>query len=319
MKLRSPAFILAASLAAATPGAHPCSVCGCSLASDWGPEGYNETGGALLSLRYEYFDQDQLRSGRHVVDRHDYPLPNSDELQVSTTNRNAVLQLDDVIDRKWSVSIQLPYHDRSHQTIAAGDAEVSSSLARGWGDARLLVRYQLRNELNNRWVLQAGLKLPTGRFDQDFATRPQAGEPLDRGLQPGTGTTNLLAGAAWFGRPATNWGFFAQALLDQPLAERAGFAPGASLTFNGGVRWLNAGNLTPQLQLNVRTEDREHGPEADRANSGGAVVLLSPGLSAQFTTTVNAYAFVQLPVYQRWNGLQLQPRVLFVAGLNCRW
>ncbi|HVT72503.1 MAG TPA: hypothetical protein VHD61_05155, partial [Lacunisphaera sp.] len=205
--MKFPAFsrLAAATLVvAAAPHAPACSVCGCSLSSDWGPEGYLESRGVLLNLRYEYFEQDQLRSGADAVDRHDYPLPHDEELQVSTSNRNLVLQLDDVIDRRWALSLQLPYHDRDHRTIAEDTTAVSSSHARGLGDARVLARYQLKDTLADRWVLQFGLKLPTGRFDQDFATGPVAGERLDRGLQLGTGTTDLLAGVAWFGRPATS-------------------------------------------------------------------------------------------------------------------
>ncbi|HVZ66373.1 MAG TPA: hypothetical protein VG936_17555 [Lacunisphaera sp.] len=320
MNLRSRSCVIAAGVAVAVLAkTQACSVCGCSLSSDWGLQDYSETPGALFSLRYEYFDQDQLRAGTGTVSRHDFPLPHEEELQVSTANRNVMLQLDDAINPEWAVSIQLPYRDRSHQTIAEGDTDVSSSHARGLGDARVLVRYLPKGTLTHRWMLQVGLQVPTGRFDQDFATGPQAGERLDRGLQLGTGTTDLLAGAAWFGRPAVSWGLFTQVLLDQPLAERDAFAPGASLTFNGGVRWLNAGNLTPQLQLNIRTEDRERGVNSDRANSGGTVAFLSPGITAQFSARLGAYVFVQLPVYQRWNGLQLQPRALVITGLNCRW
>lgn len=320
--MRFPALsTLAASalVAAATSNAPACSVCGCSLSSDWGLQDYHESPGFTLGLRYEYFEQDQLRSGPKAVDLHAYTLPADQELQVSTTNRNTILQFDDVLNRHWAVSVQLPHHDRDHRTIAEDTTEVSSSRARGLGDARVLARYRLQGTLAHSWILQCGLKLPTGRFDQDFATGPVAGERLDRGLQLGTGTTDALAGVAWFGRPASHWGLFAQALLDQPLSEREGFAPAASLTVSGGVRWLNAGSITPQLQLNVRTEGRERGVNSDPDNSGGTVALLSPGLSAQLAARISAYAFVQFPLYQRWNGLQLQPRTLLIAGLDCRW
>lgn len=319
MHFRSSLLLLATFAAGLPSASRACSICGCSLSSDWALEGFRETPGTLFSLRYEYFDQDQLRSGSGSVDRHALALPNDGEIQLDTSNRNVFLQFDDAIDPTWAVSIQLPYHDRVHRTIAAGDTEASSSQARGFGDARLLVRRQLRKTLQENLVVQFGLKLPTGRFDQNFADGPQAGRLLDRGLQLGTGTTDLLAGAAWFGRPAARWGVFAEALYQQPLAERAGFAPAASLTVNGGVRWLNASNFTPQLQVNVRHEGRERGRESDRPNSGGTIALLSPGLTVQFSPKVSAYAFMQLPVFQRWNGLQLQPRALFIAGLSSRW
>jgi len=71
-------------------------------------------------------------------------------------------------------------------------------------------------------------------------------------------------------------GTFVQATLEQPLAARAGFIPSTSLNLSGGVRWLNSSRFTPQLQLNLKAEGREHGVEADTANSGGTIAYLSP-------------------------------------------
>jgi hypothetical protein len=84
------------------------------------------------------------------------------------------------------------------------------------------------------------------------------------------------------------------------------------------VRWLNSSRLTPQLQLNVKTETREHGAQADTANSGGTIAELSAGLTAELGPHASAFVFVQLPVYQRVNGLQLEPRWLLSVGFRWR-
>ncbi len=59
--------------------------------------------------------------------------------------------------------------------------------------------------------VQFGLKLATGSFDNNFIAGPQEGEPFDRGLQPGTGTTDLLVGAFTFGALSRDWDWFAPA------------------------------------------------------------------------------------------------------------
>ena len=310
--------LLAGALIASSSPALACSVCGCSLSSDWGQQGYSELAGFQASLRDEYFEQADLRSGLHSVNRAALAFPNDDEIQQSTTNRNVWLGVEDILTPSWAVSVQIPWHDRDHTTIAAGDTGVSASHASGMGDIRILGRYQLLHGIRKNLGFQFGLKLPTGRFEQDFATGPQAGTLLDRGLQLGTGTTDLLLGAAWFARPMINLGVFAQALVDQPLAPRDGFSPSSSLTFNSGARWLNSSAFTPQLQVNVRWDGREHGVNADIDNSGGTVAYLSPGVTADVTAKVNAFAFVQLPVYQRVTGLQLEPRWLLSAGFRFR-
>jgi len=304
-------------VAAGASAALGCSVCGCSLSSDWAAQGYTTTPGLDASVRFEYFAQSDLRSGTNGVNRTAYAFPNDQEIQQRTLNRNTWLDLNYVVDSSWAISALVPWHDRFHTTVVAGDTDISTSRASGVGDVRLLARWQ-DVKPSGSFGLQFGLKLPTGRFDQNFSAGPQAGGPLDRGLQLGTGTTDVIAGVSWFARPATELGTFAQATLQQPLTARADFLPSTSLTLSGGVRWLNTSRFTPQLQLNLKTEGREHGAEADTPNSGGTLAYLSPGVTAEISTTSNAFVFVQLPVYQRVNGLQLEPKWLLSVGLRWR-
>jgi hypothetical protein len=77
--------------------------------------------------------------------------------------------------------------------------------------------------------------------------------------------------------------------------------------------------LVPQRQLNARIEQRESGLNADVDNSGASLFCLSPGVGFQLSTHVDGFAFVQLPVYQRVNGLQLEPRVLGSVGFHYRF
>lgn len=292
-----------------------CSVCHCSLSSDWAAQGYPMMPGLQFGARYEYYGQSDLRRGTHRADRSALTFPHDEEIQQSTLNRNVWLDLDYVANPAWAVTIQVSYYDRYHSTIAAGDLDVSTSQASGLGDLRLLGRYQ-HFGLQSSYGLQLGLKLPTGRFNQDFATGPEAGEPLDRGLQLGNGTTDLLAGFSYFSRLAGSLGCFAQVMLDQPLHSRDGFRPGASLAVNGGIRLLTTGRLTPQFQLNARWDGRETGVNADYENSGATMVYASPGLTADLGSRGHAFAFVQLPLYQRVNGLQLEPRWLLSVGVR---
>ena len=306
---------IALAVAAGAATGFGCSVCGCSLSSDWAAQGYSMMPGLQAAVRYEYFEQSDLRSGTQGADRATFSFPNDQEIQQSTLNRNAWLDLDYVGSPAWGVMVQLPWYDRFHSTVAASDTAVSASRASGLGDVRLLGRYQ-HFGVHDSYGLQFGLKLPTGRIGQDFATGPQAGAPLDRGLQLGTGTTDVLAGASYFTRPRDFLGCFVQAMLDQPLAAKDGFRPAASLALNGGVRYLNPGWLTPQVQLNVRWDGRESGINSDRANSGGTMIYVSPGLTADLGRRLHAFTFVQLPLYQRVNGLQLEPRWLLSLGFR---
>jgi hypothetical protein len=310
------ALLGAAALSIARSTGSACSVCGCSLSSDWASQGYGMAPGLAADINYQYYDQDNLRTGAVSADRAAYALPNSEELQQVTLTRTAIMGLDYVASPAWGIGLQVPYYDRFHSTISPGDTSISESRASGVGDLRLVGRYQKFSPTRSVG-LQFGVKLPTGAFNQDFAAGPSAGTLLDRGLQLGTGTTDAVMGASLFGRTFPYIGYFAQATVEKALDSRDGFVPSTTLNLNTGIRYLNTSAVTPMLQLNARWDGRERGVNADFANSGDAAFFLSPGATVQAGTNRSLFAFLQLPFYQRVNGLQLEPRWLISVGL--RW
>jgi hypothetical protein len=307
------AFLL--SLAARADPALACSACGCTLNSDWASQGLAATGGWRADVRFDYFNQDQLRSGTDGVSRSGLELPTDEEIQQYTVNRNYSLALDYSPTRNWGIGVVLPWYDRAHATIAEGDAEVSTSHDSGIGDVRVLARYT-GFDAQRTTGIEFGLKLPTGRFGSNFRSGPQSGEPLDRGLQLGTGTTDLILGAYKFGAFAPDWGYFAHALLTLPLGAREQFRPGAGANFSFGVRYTASSKLVPQLQVNARIEKRESGANADVDSSGATLVYLSPGVTWNLSRRVSAYGFLQTPLYQRVNGLQIEARQFVSVGLH---
>jgi hypothetical protein len=300
---------------AGQPAAFACSSCGCTLSSDWASQGLSASAGWHIDLRHDYFNQDELRSGIGRVNRASISLPSEQEIQQKTVNRNTTLTLDHGFNADWGVTLQLPYFDRYHTTVAEGDTDISTSRSSSIGDVRVVGRYQGFSPARD-WGVQFGLKLPTGRTDVNFSGGPQAGQPLDSGLQPGTGSTDLLIGVFRFGAINESFDYFAQALLQLPLNSKAAFKPGIGANLSAGVRYLTDSRVTPQLQLNMRTERRESGASADVENSGATLAYLSPGATVALTHDAQVYGFVQLPVYQRVNGLQLEPRYSVSVGLR---
>jgi hypothetical protein len=299
--------------------ANACSSCGCSLNSDWASQGYTVSSGWSLDLKDNYFDQSQLRRGTRSVDRSSVAIPAEEEIQQHTINRELLLAVDYSPSREWGFNVQVPYFDRPHSTITAGETEISESHSRGLGDVRVMARYQgFSPDLS--WGVQFGLKLPTGRSDDVFMSGPEAGNIVDRGLQLGTGTTDLLLGVYNFGNLNDSFDYFAHALVQAPLDSHDEFKPGAGLTLSVGLRYrTKTDTFVPHLQVNVRTEKRESGANADNANSGATLAYLSPGASFRITDKLNGFAFVQVPVYQRVNGLQLEPRGLGTVGVRYRF
>jgi hypothetical protein len=303
-------------LLAAAPAAQACGACGCTLNSDWASQGYALQPGFRFDLRYDYFNQDQLRSGTQSVNRGSFSFPNDQEIQEKTINRNLTATLDYTPSPDWGVTLVMPVFNRYHATIAAGDTDPSFSQAKGLGDIRLLGRFQGFTD-DHSFGVQFGVKLPTGGTKQTFNAGTEAGNPLDAGLQLGTGTTDLLLGFYAFGELAANWGCFGQALVQKATGEKNGFKPGDGLNANFGVRYSGFAGVTPHLQLNVRAEGRESGINADVDNSGATLAYLSPGLTFNVSPRFQVYVFGQVPVAQRVNGLQLEPR--WSASVGMHW
>jgi len=315
-RMRSkPALTLPALLLAGVTAAQACGACGCTLNSDWASQGFATTTGFRFDLRYDTFNQDQLRTGTIAADRSAFGLPNDQEIQQYTRNRNLTLTLDYSPTPDWGATLVLPTYDRSHATLAEGDTDPTFSRAEGLGDARVMGRYQGFSS-EHSFGVQFGLKLPTGGTTQTFYAGAEAGQPVDAGLQLGAGTTDLLLGAYGFGRLATNWGCFGQVLFQHATGENNGFKPGDGLNANLGLRYTGFTAVTPQLQVNGRIEGRESGLNADGDNSGASLLYLSPGLTFNVSRTFRVYAFAQVPLLQRVNGLQLEPRSSLSLGLH---
>ena len=306
---------LAVCLSTLPVAALACSSCGCTLNADWGSQGFKSGEGLSLDLRHDRYTQNQLRSGTGTVDRGAISLPTDQEIQQSTENRITTLTLDYGFASGWGLSLQVPHIARDHTTVAEGDSEISSSHSSGLGDVRVVARYQGFSEARD-WGLQLGLKFATGATDVNFSAGPQAGEALDAGLQPGTGSTDLLLGAYRFGTLSGRLDHFSHAMLQVPLNSKNGFKPGVGLNLSTGLRYASDGPLVPQVQLNARIEGRESGENADIPNSGATLVYLSPGATWALSEAVQAYGFVQLPIWQRVNGLQLEPKYSVSVGLR---
>ena len=91
------------------------------------------------------------------------------------------------------------------------------------------------------------------------------------------------------------------------------FSPGDAYSVNAGIRYAKFGaKFTPMLQLNYIHRKQDSGAGATPADAltggaatGGTLVYLAPGLMARVGGGTSVYGFVQLPVYQDVNSLQL--------------
>jgi hypothetical protein len=188
------------------------------------------------------------------------------------------------------------------------------------GDLRVLGRRQWRAESVEAQRLDFyganfGLKLPTGKDDVENDN----GNLAERTLQPGTGTTDLLLGGYFRRMLGSGNSWFVDALLQLPLNTHDGFRPGARVSIDAGYRWEAADRLGLMLQLNYLHRRRDRGAEAEAADSGGDALFASPGASYALTDHLQVYGFLQLPLYQYVNGVQLTADWAVVAGFSAKF
>jgi hypothetical protein len=290
------------------------------LDTQWSLQGVQTERGTTLDLRYEHINQNRVQNGTRRIAVGEIP---GDHDEVSSLNRNWVATLDHTFNGTWGVTVSLPYVHREHLHF---DNATGVPVPETWdfsraGDVRVLGRYQLTpTESAEHALTQTGIyfgaKLPTG----DFRVANSDGTVAERSLQPGTGTTDVLLGG--FLRraiPLKNLSWFAQGLLQAPLHAREDFRPGVRLSFDAGLRYEAGEHLGLLLQMNALARGRDSGGQGETDDSGGRSVFLSPGLSYAFARNIQAYSFLQVPIYQNVNGVQLVASHAVVVGLSARF
>ena len=307
---------LAATLAQAN-----CGSAMCLLNTDWSTQGVWTEPGLRVDLRYEGVRQDRLRAGTKEVG----PEAVSDEIvPLRTRDGNWFVALDYAFDARWGLGVSLPFVQRAHRQLrrdeVAGDSVQDFSLD-GAGDVRVLGRYQALSSVSLDRGAEAagftfGLKLPTGRDD---VTDPN-GERAEPGLQPGTGTTDLLLGAYWHRQFVdSRLSLFARAQWQRALDRKDDYRPGDKLSLDVGVRYPLTDRLALQLQANALATAKSQGERAEPENTGGSLITLSPGIAYAITESTQVYAFYQRPLYQRVNGVQLSTKDAFALGVGTRF
>lgn len=304
-----------------------CAACGETLSKDWETQGVSTHPGITADLSYSYANQNQQRYGSGAASApfiSAFQQANGgQEVEDYTVTRTTTASLNYTSDT-WGVNIQLPFVQRTHGTFGTVDltgGSYSSSSDNGIGDIRFIGRYTGFSADKTAGII-AGIKLPTGSTNANFS---DGVTPLDRSLQIGTGSTDLILGGFFTGTVA-DYGWFAQGTVQYAVATKSiggvDYRPGDAYSLNTGIRYAKFGaQFTPMLQLNYihRQSDSGAGAGFDGLGNpitGGTLVYLAPGASVRVGGGTSVYGFIQLPVYQNVNSLQLSPRYTLTLGVK---
>jgi len=310
---RVPVFLMFATLLAARLADASCGAAFCTLNTGWETQGPATEPGMRLDLRYDYISQNQLRAGSRTISPNEVP---GDTVETKTVNRNLMATFDYAAASGWGVSVLVPYVQRRHSHVDTATSTSEAWEFSGIGDLQVIGRYRRTSDASAPWGFLAGLKLPSGNIDESNSDGVRA----ERSLQPGSGTTDAIAGLYHTtlmligDRPVNR---FMQARIQAPVNARAGYRPGDQFGLDVGLTWPAGLRLSGMLQLNALVKERDRGPEAEPEESGGSFLWLSPGLSYSPDRRLRLYGFVQLPLYQRVNGVQLTAK--WTASVGAGW
>ncbi len=311
--------------------AHACAACGHTLSNDWGTQGISSKPGFAADLSYSYINQDQQRYGTSAASSAliNSQLAKGQEIEAYTKTQTVTASLI-YNDDDWGVNVQIPYVRRTHATYgttAPLGSSYSTSADNSIGDVRLMGRYDGFSQDKSSGVI-GGVKLPTGNTRATFNSGTSAGQPLDAGLQIGTGSTDLILGAYTTGTIGS-YGWFVEGTVQHAVATRKAlgnldYRPGDAYLVSSGIRYAAFGaGVSPMLQLNIIKRQPDSGaltvptdPVTGVPVSGGILAYLAPGVSLRLGGGTSAYGFVQLPIYQNVNSLQITPRYTITVGVR---
>jgi hypothetical protein len=287
-----------------------------------------------LDVSFQYIDQDEVRIGRS---RAEVGEIHSHHDEVETVNRAVGLLANYAPSDRLVLSAIVPFVSRFHEHIEDTHLEHSISAAavrhdvpESWhfsdlGDASVSARYRVTPKL---WAT-GGVELPTGE------RRPanEDGETAEPTLAPGSGSVDLFGGFVYQTQlevPSLSRGpfgnssvmpFFVGAIYRRNGRGTADYRQGDELLVNAGVNYPLFTQLQLLAQVNVDLRDRDQVGDTDEdpAHTGRSSVFLSPGVRVGLPGGIAAYGMVQIPIYQRVNGIQLTADYNLVGGIQARF
>lgn len=320
-----PRSLVAFLLAGGAGVAHAnCGTAFCLVNTHWETLGAPSDTGWQIDLRHEIIDQDRFWLGTREATAAEVAALGLGAQPNVTHNRNTVLTVDYGFDPRTSISVRMPYvsFELARKLNRSGTVQLRGEYA-ALGDAEVQLRRIVHEGESSFTGLVLGLKLPTGGTGEraaiyvDGAYDTDAG-PLERSVQPGTGTTDGVLGAFHSRRLGHDWSAYAQTYARAAAGQADGYHPGRRLSADAGVSWFGLSGFTFSAQLAYTDRHRDDGIAAE-VRSANTLVAASVGAAWAFMPDFRAYLFYQHPLYRKTEGVQSVADGAWVGGVSLRF
>jgi len=197
----------------------------------------------------------------------------------------------------WILAISLPMVTKKVDRF-----DLSSQQGSGEGDIDLSARWVLGKdrEFASRylWGLQFGLRVPNST-EQSADT-----QMIDIDAQPGIGATVPSIGA-WYGRYVNPWFFYASLVAQHATSEGyQNYQAGDVVLLTGLAQYGIANSLALQFSIDSRFKKYDYYDGERDDNSGGVLVMGSPGLGWTPIEDLLLNIQYQIPIVEHPHGYQ---------------
>lgn len=221
----------------------------------------------------------------------------------------------------FTIGLKLPYihieNIRESHADEPGEVHVHGD-SKGFGDLSLFGQYRFWNRDGIEAAVILGVEMPTGRT----SARDLEGVRFETEFQPGSGSWDPFLGLA----AQKSFGKVAVAANVLYLLATEGSQDtdlGDSFTYNvaAGYSLYNKGDFSLSLvaELNGETKAKQEIRSIKDPNSGGTMLLLSPGARLFWKERLSGFVSVGFPIVEDLNGIQNDLNQKLLLGLSLQF
>ncbi len=190
----------------------------------------------------------------------------------------------------------------------------------GMTDHWLTLKKRVLKGENGHLAVLGGVKFPFGD-DDEIGEDGTRNAPLEASMQPGSGTFDLMLGAAYSRYLGTQVSFDTSLSYtyrtkedDYKIGDLILYGAALAYRFSENVR--DVPSISAFLEMNVRhlLRNREDGETVH--NSGGTTLFLAPGARVAFTESTSFSLAVQIPVVQHLHDEQQETLFKVMAAFT---
>lgn len=219
--------------------------------------------------------------------------------ELVTEEQRATYSLSYAISAEWIVAASVPMITKKVQRY-----DLSRQQGSGEGDLDLSVRWFIGKDesfpVRHLWGVQFGLRLPTSTEQKK----------IDIDAQPGVGTTIPNLGI-WYGRYEMPWFFYTSTAYQHAVTEGyQGYQAGDVLLVTGLTQYAPHQSLAVQFSLDGRFKEQDQYDSVKDVDSGGVLVMATPGIAWTPLEDLVVNASYQIPVIENAHGRQAEDPAL---------